>query len=1420
MDSEGAVPAQPTPDALPGVNISGGQNTIVGDLVGGDKYVFTAEQAYNVEGLANPYLGLSAYTYAERAKYAGREKLVAETVANLTAPALPSPLLFVTGASGSGKSSFAQAGLIPALQEFYQKFKVEFAVMRPASEPLAALADALTRQLGLPPIDTATLTPESFADYLSSNTPAARVNLLVLDQFEEFFTQATASARETMFALLANLPPFAKTRTHMIATMRADYLPELFNHSALYEIAKRGVDLRAMTEAELGEAIRQPLRASSYGREKKFEPALVEKLAQDAAQDAAYLPLLQVTLEEIWRGGSLTLSKYTNLTHAIEARANAVLDYTDFERATPTVKRTDAEKTALLNLLLDLVDVSPDDDVRRDVRRQRTKTELAQVDPKRAQWIQELSNARLLSVESGAGDNAASEVDLIHESLLTNWARLRQAIAERREQLKQRGRFEQALDDWLDKGRDDGYLLEGVRLAQARELKRENDVALQGKDAQEFLDASNRRVEAEQKKELERERRRAQVLRIVAIVASALFLLALAASGFAFLQQREAVAQANKANEANETAQAEAVKRGTAEANALNQANTANRANATAQAEANIRATAQADTLLALDTANHQKATAEAEQKISRSRELAAVALGQLQVDPERALLIAIRANESARTNESEAVLRKALLAAPLTLRGRDYFSGHGPMFSPEASPYGLKIVVTGSDQTVDVWDASSGKELLSLKGDGSVNYPMFSPDGSKIVASGDNHVKVWDATTGKELLSLLVNTAYVTRAMFSPDGSKIVTAGCEGQDKNGVCYFGVIKIWDAASGKELAALNGQGMDVIGATFSPDSSKVVMAGCNERDATGICTTATATAWSVYTGRELALPRGPAASMRSAAFSQDGSKLVLAGCSETDEQGNCTVGMAKVWDTTTGTELATLRGHTNLVVSAMFSLDGGKVVTASDDGTAKVWDASSGAELASLRGHSATVYTATFSPGGNKIVTASRDHTAKIWDAESGKELATLYGHSSDVTGATFSPDGSKIVTDSRDLLVKVWDASMGRELAVLRGHTNLVVSAIFSPDSSKIVTASWDGTARVWDAHTGEALVTLHGKEFEMDSAMFSPDGGKIVTTGGNTAKVWDAKTGTELATLEGHTELVVSATFSPEGSPYGLKIVTASWDGSAKVWDAATFRELATLAANGGGVSGATFSPDGRKILTWGCDQRGSNSSCTIGSVKVWDAAMYRELAALPANITNGQVATFSPDGLPYGLKIAAASGFGTAKVWDAETYQERVTLKGNSDDVTGAIFSADGSKIVTTSRDAVARVWDANTGKELVVLHEPHTVVYRAMFSPDGSKIVTTSDTAMAKVWDAKTGVVFATLEGHSDLVNSAVFSQDGSKIVTASNDRTARVYLVNIQDLITLAKARVPNPPPCQELAPYTGDVCPTPTATATP
>ena len=201
-----------------------------------------------------------------------------------------------------------------------------------------------------------------------------------------------------------------------------------------------------------------------------------------------------------------------------------------------------------------------------------------------------------------------------------------------------------------------------------------------------------------------------------------------------------------------------------------------------------------------------------------------------------------------------------------------------------------------------------------------------------------------------------------------------------------------------------------------------------------------------------------------------------------------------------------------------MVSAAFSPDGTRVVTASWDKTARVWDAATGKPLTTparasgrgverrvqprrhARGHrelgqdragvgrgdrqaahrparaSGAVWSAAFSPDGTRVVTASDDKTARVWDAATGKPL-TRPAHAS-------GPGEERRVQPRRH--ARGHRERRQDRAGVGRGDrqaadpparaSGQVWSAAFSPDGTRVVTASYDRTARVWDAATGQPL--------------------------------------------------------------------------------------------------------------------------------------------------------------------------------------------------------------------------------------------------------------------------------------------------------------------------------------------------------
>jgi WD40 repeat protein len=469
------------------------------------------------------------------------------------------------------------------------------------------------------------------------------------------------------------------------------------------------------------------------------------------------------------------------------------------------------------------------------------------------------------------------------------------------------------------------------------------------------------------------------------------------------------------------------------------------------------------------NVAKQETAVAQRNEHESKARELAALSIESLRTDPEKSILLGMQAvHATLRFGQpplptAEEALHQALLSSQVraTLLGHLDSVG-GVAFSPD----GKRLATVSADHTAKVWDAESGKELLTLHGHLNwVTGVAFSPDGKRLAtASVDQTAKLWDAESGKELLTLLGHSGSVYGVAFSPDGKRLATAG---EDKTA-------KVWDAEGSKELLTLRGRS---VGVTFSPDGKRLATASEDK----------TATVWDADSGKALLTLHGHSDSVIGVAFSPDGKRLATASADHT----------AKVWNAESSKEL--LSSSDLWVTGVAFSPDGKRLATASVDQTAKVWDADSGKELLTLHGHSDSVYSVVFSSDGERLATASVDHTAKVWDAKSGRELLTLRGHSEPLDGVAFSPDGKRLATAGGDKTAKVWDANSGKELLTLSGHTDNVSGVAFSPDGKRLATASGDKTAKVWDAESGKELLTLlHSGP--VDGVAFSPDGKRLAT--------------------------------------------------------------------------------------------------------------------------------------------------------------------------------------------------------------------------------------------------------------------------------------------------------------------------------
>ena len=1154
-----------------------------------------------------PYKGLLSFEETDADLFFGREALsqhLVDRVADL-AQNSTSRFLTVVGASGSGKSSLVRAGLAVELK----RRDWQAIIFTPGAEPAKMLQISL---------DLAVV---------------GRI-LVIVDQFEETFTLCHNESERVLFIeRLLNLAAEPDGKFSIVVALRADF----YSHCAQYPLLRQLVAaeqeyIGQMTREELRRAIEEPARCGGW----EFEPGLVDLLLNDiGAQgtgepEPGALPLLSHALLATWerrRGRTLTRDGY----HASGGVRGAIAETAE-NVFNDQLNQTQQELAR--DVFLRLTELGEGTE---DTRRRAALNELVRQSTEATQLrlvLNTLAEARLITLNEDSAEVA-------HEALIREWQRLHEWLTHDREGLLLHRHLTEAAHEWARRGQDPSELYRGARLAQAREWASANRERLNTPE-RSFLTAS---IEQEEHESLERERQRQRELeaaqrlaeterqsvrklrnrnRIITSVGVLAILLALLAGTFGLSSNRNA----QQAQAARATAQVESQTRSTAEANAIEERNIA-----------------QQQSILA------------------SVRELSSQANANLNLDPERSILLALEAIRKTYSidqtvqPEAEDALRSALQASriELTLRGHT-----GDLWSAVFSPDGTRIATASSDGTARIWDAASGAELFSVQASSSgvAWSAVFSPDGKMLATTGqDTTVRLWVTGTGELLSPFTGHLSDVYYASFSPDGSRLATVSADG----------ATILWDVSTGQEVLKL-GPEEDVIPGwvAFSPDGSQIVIAY------TAGTINGWATIWDAVTGEEVLRLPDQNAYVRSASFSPDATRIVTT----SDDQA------VRIWDASNGKLLQEYSNQTGKIGNAAFSPDGRQMATALGTSQVVVWDPSTGRTLIPLAGHSNSVYAVAFSPDGMRLVSAGSDDTARVWSLAPTRELLTLDKGSTRTTTVgvkvAYSPDGKQLAVSYSDPFAKVWDVATGKISLDLPRHTAGVNYITYSPDGTRLATTTEDGNVKVLDAVSGKEVLALPaaGPEDRIFGAAFSPDGSRLATAGVNGALVWDASTGEKRLSLDGHTFWVSSIAFSPDGS----RIATSSFDWTVILWDAATGKKLFDLTGFTDTVRQVAFSPDGTRLAAAGLES----------IVKIWDVASGEELF----NITSHTGPVFSVAFSQDGKYFATSSGDKTARLWDASTAQELLLVRA-PDELTGVSISPDNSQLAVAGRDGTARIY-----------------------------------------------------------------------------------------------------------------------------
>jgi WD40 repeat protein len=1242
-----------------------------------------------------PYRGWKPFEDIDAAVFFGRDMAIASGLTGLRDMRFPSPdrlpsagsMFVVLGPSGSGKSSFLRAGLIPRLQRDDQNFAA-LGVMR-ASHALTgeqgfiAAVDQGRRALGMTDIslddienaclrgdsdglcqwltrmrsaaagrraeaDTTVATPAGDVEDRVGPDVNAPTLVLPLDQAEELFPAAAGTEAARFLELLAKvLRAVNGTDVGLIVvtTIRTDRYEEMQTNRALRGIgAVLFNELKPMPASEHKEVIVGPARRASETTPLTVDDHLVQQLIADA-QGADTLPLLALTLDRLYkryaRDGRLTLDQYQRMGGMRDVVNNEI------EQILPSDARQREQTLAALReaFIPGLVDINPENN--RPLRRPAPESEIPEA---ATPLIDQLVQKRLL-IRDRDERNGQVVVEVALESLFEHWADLKGWLIEQRDDLKTVHDIERTAAGWAAHRTPD-WLLTRTRLADAEKLAQSGQFSARLAGAREFL-AASRQFEDE---------KAADELRIA--------------------RERQAAAEALAAEERAHSRKLR-------------------RAVAAIAVVAVVAVVSLVAAVVAGLQARQSRNQAQLDFVQATAERVGADALGILNRDRPGGDVRAIQEMLAATMISPETAGDDAVAAA-VKVSWASRVISPGLLSTAAYSADGRRVASGGFDHLVRIWDVSTGAQIgKPFQGHHSrISGVAFSQDGGHLVsASDDGQLRLWNVNTGEQEKCTTTlgspcpahsdpssNDPGILSLALSPDGKRLATADNDN----------VVLLWNPETLQPVRVLKGHSDTVFSVAFSANGE---MLASGSRDNT-------IQLWKTDTGDKIGdALHGQSDSILSVAFSPDGHRLV-SGSYDT----SIWVWNAVDTEHPVGAKLSDQENpgavHTAPISAVAFSPSGGTVMSGAEDGTIRWWDATSGfsIQLPSTR-RGDRVQTLAFDPapycdpnadctetgtlgvlscssvGGiqlwnnvgeaiplkahgkvtvvafnpkfrNVIASGSNDHHVRIWRPGYDDKPTRDMEDGAGVGWLAFSPDGHRIASASWDGKIYIWDGPGGKPAnpGVIDTHTPSVASVVYSADGERIISASGDETAgtwvvQTWNAHTGAPIApTIAGRGPPLETVAISPDGALIASGGDDdTIRLWDAHNGDPVGQLTGHTESVYEVAFSPDGH----HLVSGSWDSTVRVWDVDKHREVRapdgrtlTLTGHVGRVHVVTYSPDGRYIASSGDD----------GTIRLWNAQTGRPVGApLSTGFEKVWAVAFSPEG----DELVSGDGDGTLHVW-----------------------------------------------------------------------------------------------------------------------------------------------------------------------
>jgi len=579
----------------------------------------------------------------------------------------------------------------------------------------------------------------------------------------------------------------------------------------------------------------------------------------------------------------------------------------------------------------------------------------------------------------------------------------------------------------------------------------------------------------------------------------------------------------------------------------------------------------------------------------------------------------------------------------------------------------------------------------------------LCAGDRKVVAAFADGMLRVWDAETGRE------EAAFGGGEDGDQGGAPAALAVAPGGE-TALCGYadGSLRLWQPPSGRLLWTLAGHGGWINAVALLGGGARALSAGED----------GTARLWDLAVGAELL------------AFSGHG-RRVTAVAALPGERAALSAGRdggLRLWDLATGAELRRweLGG---LLLNHLVLLGDGRVLAAGEDGSVSLLDLGAGftaprARRLAIGLHDGSVSAVAAAAGGERALSASADGTLRLWQLGKGGEPRApgvpriVEAHTDAISGLAMSADGRLAVSVSADRTVKLWDL-----LADLsprrRGHGAAVTALAVARAGRRAVSGSKDGSVRVWDLGDGAELLSLPGHRRWVDAVALHDELRQVVTASAwaGALQVWDLDQ-----------RRLVREWAGPEG---WLSPVTVTADGRfalfttrdqrLAVWDLRGDgpREPERLLALDGGRGGAAkppltalaVTPDSRLILGGAAD----------GTVTVWDFAGGDALATQPLHL--GRVTAIAIAG--DGATVVSGGADGTLCHWEAPSGRRLARREAHPTGITALAISRDG-RVAASAAHAQLVLWDLARGCVPLCGFTADSTLYACALADDGRAVI----------------------------------------------------------------------------------------------